>query len=372
MDSSLRNFLRSVMTLFRKELLMILTDPRNRIILVVPLIVQTVIFGHVATYDLNNVEYALLDEDHSFSSRLLVRQFDGSPVFHRVLTLRNSSEIQDTLDSKKALMVLHIGPDFERRLATGQTAPVKVLADGRNSNTAGTAVGYATTLIARFNSEYRGGDASSLSVTTRAWFNPNLETRWGILSALSAVLAMVQTLLLAGQSVAREREQGTFDQLLVTPMGPTEIMIGKALPPILVGMFQSSLVVAVSMLIFKIPFVGSFGLLFASLLVFNIAVVGVGLCVSALSNNMQQAMLYTFTLVMPMILLGGFTTPISSMPEGFQYATLVNPLRYAVEFAQCIYLEGAGWEQVWPLLWPLLVIGVVTLTASSRLFRKTF
>lgn len=363
------SFWLGVVTLIGKEVRMILKDKRSRIVLVVPLFLQTLVFGYVASYDLNYVDYALLDEDHTYSSRQLVRQFDGSPVFHRALTLNSAQEIAPALDNKKVLLVLHIGPDFERRLATGQNAPVQVLTDGRNSNTAGTAAGYASTLVQRFNQE-NSGTSSLLSVSTRAWFNPNLETRWGMLSALTAILAMLQTILLAGQSVAREREQGTFDQLLVTPLGPMAIMLGKAIPPIMVGLFQSSLVLLLVINFFKIPFAGSCGLLFFSLMLFNLAVVGIGLCISAFSQTMQQAMLYSFTLAMPMVLLSGFATPISSMPEAFQYATLINPLRYAVAFAQRIYLEGADVSRVWPLLWPLALIAVCTLGASSRLFRS--
>lgn len=365
-------FFLNVLALLRKEALMILKDKRGRIVLIMPLIVQTVIFGHVVTYDLNNVEYALLDEDHSWSSRKLVEQFDGSPIFHRVMTLNNSSEISDVLDNKKALMVLHIGPDFERQLNLGKTVPVQVLVDGRNSNTAGTASNYASSLVERFNSnrlQDKGMTTTKLAISCRSWFNPNLETRWGMLSALIAVLALIQVMVLAGQSVAREKEQGTFDQLLVTPFGPMTIMLGKALPPVLVGLVQSSIVFFFAMKVFSIPYAGSFLLLYLSLILFNFAVVGIGLCVSAFSSTMQQAMLYCFTLLMPMVLLSGFATPVSSMPEIFQWATLLNPVRYAVEFTQRLYLEGAGFNEIQQTLWPLLAIAVVTLGAASKLFR---
>ena len=365
-------FLLNVLTLLRKEALMILKDKRARLVLVMPILVQTLLFGYVATYDLNRVEYALLDEDRSHSSRELVRRFDASPVFFRVATLNNASSIPGVLDNKKALLVLHIGPQFERGLNAGQTVPVQVLVDGRNSNVAGIASGYASGLVEAFSNARmrdRGFAGPAVVVSCRAWFNPNLETRWGVISALTAILAVVQVLVLSGQSVAREREQGTFDQLLVTPFGPITIMLGKALPPILVGLVQSSLVLLVALNWFAIPYAGSFLLLYAGLLLFNCAIVGIGLCISALTATMQQAMLYSFTLLMPMILLSGFTTPISSMPEAFQYATLLNPVRYGVAFAQRIYLEGAGIAEVRHLLWPLAAMAVVTLGAASRLFR---
>ncbi|MBO6170784.1 MAG: ABC transporter permease [Desulfovibrio sp.] len=368
----MRDFLFGVCILVRKETLMILKDKRSRIILIMPIIVQTVLFGYVATYDLNRVEYALLDEDRSHASRELARAFDGAGIYRRVATLRNSSETAGALDAKKALMVLHIGSGFERILNAGGTAPVQVVIDGRNSNVAGTASGYASTIVGEFNArrlQERGAAAPAATIAARAWFNPNLETRWGILSALTAVLSVIQVLSIAGQSVAREKEQGTFDQLLVTPFGPAAILLGKAIPPVLVGLAQSSIVLLAALAVFRIPFAGSYLLLYLALVIFNFAVVGVGLCVSAWSRNMQQAMLYNFTLLMPMILLSGFATPVSSMPETFQLATLCNPVRYGVELTQRIYLEGAGLEQVLPLLWPLALMSLVTLGAAARLFR---
>ncbi|MDL2269166.1 ABC transporter permease [Desulfosarcina sp. OttesenSCG-928-G17] len=367
------DFLMTVFVLLRKEALMIVKDKRSRVILVLPVLMQTLLFGYVATYDLNRIEYALLDEDHSHASRELARRFDASPVFYRMMTLKNSSEIAGVLDGKKAVMVLHIGPQFERNLNAGQTVPVQVLVDGRNSNVAGTAAGYATGMIERFNTDRlveKGISAASLTVSARAWFNPNLETRWNILSGLLAVLAVVQVTVLAGQSVAREKEQGTFDQLLVTPLGPMRIMLGKALPPVLVGLVQSSIVLLVALNWFAIPFAGSFVLLYASLILFNFAVVGVGLCISALTSTLQQAMLYSFSLLMPMILLSGLTTPISSMPEIFQIATRLNPVRYGVELMQRIYLEGAGFSEISHLLWPPALMAIVTLGTASKLFRS--
>lgn len=366
----------NVSALIRKEALMILKDKRSRFVLIVPILVQTMLFGYVATYDLNRVEYALLDEDRSAASRELARRFEASPVFHRTATLNNSMKIADVLDNKKALMVLHIGPQFERRLnsgpAYGGAVPVQVLVDGRNSNVAGAASGYAGSIIEAFADAVlreRGIAGSGVTISSRAWFNPNLETRWNIISGLLAVLAVIQVMVLAGQSVAREKEQGTFDQLLVTPFGPLSIMFGKALPPVLVGLVQSSAVLLIALHWFAIPFAGSFVLLYSALLVFNFAVVGIGLCVSALTSTMQQAMLYSFTLLMPMILLSGFATPIASMPEAFQFATHINPVRYGVELAQRIYLEGAGPGELKHLFWPLGVMAVATLGIASRLFR---
>lgn len=369
----MREVLYSLLALLHKEVLMIFKDRRGRIILVMPILAQTLLFGYVATYDLNRVEYALLDEDHSLASRALAGHFDGSGIFVRVATLRNNQDVAPMLDGKKALLVLHIGPQFERGLAVGNNVPVQVLVDGRNSNVAGTAAAYASSIIDKFNESMLGergfSSTAAVEVSSRAWFNPNLETRWNIIAGLMAILSVVQAMTLAAQAIAREKEQGTFDQLLVTPLGPMTIMTGKALPPALVGIGQSSLVLLVALYWFSIPFAGSFALLYAGLIVFNLAIVGMGLCVSALTSTMQQAMLYSFTLLMPMILLSGFISPISSMPEVLQWLTLANPVRYGVEVVQRIYLEGAGLSQIWPLLGSLALIAAVTLGTASRLFR---
>lgn len=369
----MREFIYSVRVLFRKELRIILKDPRSRFILVVPVIIQAFLFGYVADYDLNKVEYALLDEDKTYASRDLAAAFDGSGIFARVATLRNASDIAGQLDNKKALMVIHIGRNFEKKLLAGEEAPVQALVDGRNGNVAGIAASYVTAILNSYNEKWlreRGIAVPVIRAVSRAWFNPNLETRWNIVSGLVATLSLVQVMMLTALSVAREKEQGTFDQLLVTPMGPMAVMLGKAFPAVAVGIIQSGMVLLIALHWFSIPFAGSFTLLFLGLLLFNFALVGVGLCISALVATMQQAMLYAFSLIMPMILLSGFATPISSMPRAVQFLTYVNPCRYGIEFAQRIYLQGASFMDIAHTFWPLVIIWVVTMSAAARLFRS--
>lgn len=368
----MREILHSIRVLFVKELRIILKDPRSRFILIVPVIVQTLLFGYAANYDLNHVPYALLDTDNTGSSRQLAAAFDGAPVFERVATLRNASDIREQLDGKKALVVLHIGPQFEKRLLAGESVPVQALVDGRNGNVAGNATAYVATIIAAFNErllQERGETVQGARAVTRVWFNPNMETRWNIVSGLVATLALVQVVVLTALSVAREKEQGTFDQLLVTPLGPMEIMLGKAFPGVTIGILQSGMVLLIALHWFAIPFAGSYLLLFFGLFLFNMALVGVGLCISALTATMQQAMLYAFTSIMPMILLSGFATPISSMPGPIRYLTFLNPCRYGIEFAQRIYLQGASFAEIAHAFWPLVLIAAVTMSAAASLFR---
>lgn len=249
---------------------------------------------------------------------------------------------------------------------------MQIISDGRNSNTAATATAYVESTLEDFNNEWRSAHGLSgppLRLITRAWFNPNFETRWNMLPALVGTLTLLSTLLLTALSVAREREQGTFDQLLVTPFRPAEIMAGKAVPFMMVGLVQATTILLVAQFWFKIPFEGSFSILYAGLTFFLMAAVGLGLLVSAFSATMQQAMLYSFVLIMPCTLLSGLTTPISNMPPLLQAATSINPLRYAIDMARRVYLEGAGIDLLLPDIFPMVLIGVITLSATAWLFR---
>ncbi|HEX4234787.1 MAG TPA: ABC transporter permease [Caldimonas sp.] len=373
MPTTFRDTLFRVTALIRKELLAVLKDPASRVILIMPAIFQSLIFGYVATFDLNHVPYALLDESRSVTSAALVARLDGTGVFQRVADLPSARSIPEIVDSGKALMVLHIGADFERRVLGGDNAPVQVILDGRNSTTAGAAAGYVGAVAADFNASLAGSAGNTtqptIAIETRAWFNPNLETRWNFMPSLIATLSVLQTLLLTALSVAREREQGTFDQLLVTPLSPTEIMVGKAVPPILIGMVQSTLVLLVTRFWFGVPMAGSLWALYAALLMFMTAGVGIGLSISAVAASMQQAMLYTFVLLMPMMLLSGLTTPIANMPEVLQLATYANPLRFGIDMVRRIYLEGVGLGVVLPDFVPLVAITAITMPIAGWLFR---
>jgi ABC-2 type transport system permease protein len=372
MNESFIDSVRRAANLCRKELLVILKDPSSRAILIVPALVQSLLFGYAATYDLTRVDYALLDQSHGSASAALIARLDGTGVFRRAATLVSAVQIAPIVNAQDALVVIQIGPEFEQQLNAGTEAPIQVIIDGRNSNTAGSAAGFVSAVVAAFNDEWRqqhGGPRTPVRIESRAWFNPNLETRWNLMPGMIAALSMLQTLLLTALSVAREREQGTFDQLLVTPLSPAEIMVGKAVPPVLIGLLQSTLVLLVTLLWFKVPMGGSLVTLYTGLAFFTIASVGIGLSISAVSANMQQAMLYTFVLIMPLMLLSGLTTPVSNMPVVLQVATLANPLRFAIDLVQRVYLEGVGLLAVWHNLIPLFIIAAVMLPLAAWLFR---
>ena len=290
-------------------------------------------------------------------------------MFKRTATLHSPVQITDVVDSGKALMVLSIPADFESRLNSGKEAPLQMILDGRNSSTAGQAAAYMGNIVSAYNQE-RSGMRPPVVLETRAWYNPNLESRWAMMPALIAGLSMIQTLLIAALSVAREREQGTFDQLLVTPFTPMQILFGKAIPAIFIGLMQSTIIFLIIRFWFQIPMAGSLWLLYGGLLMFTVASVGIGLSVSALALNMQQAMLYTFVLVMPLMLLSGLMTSVKNMPDWLQTATYANPMRFGVEIVRRVYLEGAGFADVAADFIPLIVIAALTLPLAAWLFRN--
>lgn len=365
----MKDFILAVLNLCYKELLAVLKDPASRAILIVPIFIQSVIFGYAATYDLDHIPYAVLDQSRTQSSANLLAHLEGNRIFERKATLSNASQITPLIDNQKVLLVVQIEQDFEKNLMAGKATPIQLILDARNSNTAGIAANYVGSIIESYNTEL-AGQPNLINVETRAWYNPNLESRWNIMPAMIATLSFLQTLILTALSVAREREQGTFDQLLVTPLSPLQIMLGKAIPPILIGLVQSLMVLLVVLFWFQIPIEGSVLTLCIGMLLFMIASVGIGLSISALSLTMQQAMLYTFVLIMPMILLSGLTTPIANMPVAMQYLTLLNPLRYAIDFVRRVYLEGIGLWQLSYDLWPLVLIATVTLPIATWLFRN--
>ena len=240
--SSLSLTLYHIYALIIKELLATLKDPKSRVILIVPVLVQGLLFGYTATYNLEHVPYAVFDEDHSHESAEFLSHLDGTGIFERVATLSSPQQISQVIDNQQAMLVLTIPSDFSKNLHAGKTAPVQTITDGRNPSTAGLAAGYVSSIATAYNQK-RSGQQPLVEIRSRIWYNPNNITRHMFLPSLIPMLALTQVLILAGLSVARERENGTFDQLLVTPLTPLEILIGKAVPPILIGLVQASLMV---------------------------------------------------------------------------------------------------------------------------------
>lgn len=365
--------LRRVLNLAFKEFLTLLKDPKSRVILIVPPILQTLVFGYAATMDLSRVRFAVFDEDGATAARELAADFDGSPTFERAAVVDHLGRAKALISAEKVLMVVHIGPDFTARLLKGQQAPLQLLIDGRNSNTALIAQSYARTIVQSFMQRWavaHGERAPPARVVTRAWYNPTLNSRWFIVPGIVGLILLVVTMVVTALSVAREREQGTFDQLLVTPMRPVEILVGKALPGLLVGLLEASVIVLIAMFWFGIPLRAALGTLYLGIALFLLAAVGVGLMISSLAVTLQQALLGAFLFMVPAVILSGFATPIANMPVVVQYLTLADPLRYFLVIVRASFLEGASMQLLVDQYWPLLAIGLATLASAGWLFRR--
>jgi ABC-2 type transport system permease protein len=363
---------RRIRALMAKEFLALLKDKRSRIVVIVPPILQLLVFGYAATFDLNRIPLAVYNEDHGQGSRDLVARFEGSPNFQLVTTISHDVQIAPLVDARKVLLVLHIGPQFSRELLAGRSGPVQVIIDGRNSNTAAILLNYVNTIIAGFNADWlqqAGAVATPAYLETRAWFNPNLVSRWFIVPGIVGLLTLVVTTLVTALSVAREREQGTFDQLLVTPFRPVEILIGKALPGFIIGFAEATVIILLARLWFQVPLRGSVATLYVGMFFFLLSTVGVGLMISSLSVTQQQGLLGAFLFLVPSIILSGFATPIANMPYWVQQLTLVNPMRYFLVILRSVFLQGTPFHLLISQFWPMATIGLINLSVAGWMFR---
>jgi len=364
--------LRRILALMGKEFLALLKDGKGRFVLIGPPIIQLMVFGYAASFDLNHVPYAIYNEDGGAASRELAARFDGAPAFESPTIIRSDAEVKRLIDDKQVLLVVHIGPQFGRQLALGEPAPLQLIVDGRNSNTALIVLGYARSIVRGFSTERMlaaGSTGPPASIEMRAWFNPNLQSRWFLIPGIAGLITLVVTMMVVSLTVAREREQGTFDQLMVTPLRPFEILLGKALPGFIIGMLEGTLVILIAVFWFEVPLLGSLLTLYTGISLFLLSAIGIGLMISSLAVTQQQGFLGAFLFIVPAILLSGFATPIENMPHVVQLITLVDPMRYFMIILRGVFLEGAGFTVLWPQFWPLAVIGTVCLSFASWLFR---
>ncbi|UCH18079.1 MAG: ABC transporter permease [Burkholderiales bacterium] len=361
-----------ILALVVKEFITLLKEKRSRAVLIVPPLIQLLVFGYAATYDLKHVPYAVYNEDAGSGGRRVVAMLRGSPVFTESATVASIDEVAPLVDARKVLLVVHIDARFTRNLLAGQPARLQLIVDGRNSNTALIAVGYVRNLVTRFNREWadeRGLPAPPAVLETRAWFNPNLESRWFFLPGIIGILTLLITMVITAMSVAREREQGTFDQLLVTPMTPVEVLAGKALPGFIIGFLEATAITLIAVLWFDIPLRGSVATLYGGLALFLLSAVGVGLMISAIAVTQQQGLLGAFLFMVPAVILSGFATPIANMPTAIQLITYADPLRYFLIILRKLFLEGAPAVALLHQLWPMALIGVASMALAGWLFR---
>ena len=371
----------------RKEFRQVLRDPRLRTVLFIPPLVQLIVFGYAVNLDVELARLAWVDQDRSPASRELLARFEGSGRFAVVAAPANESEVQDALDHGRVQGVVQVLPGFARDLERGRTARVQILVDGTNSNTASLVGSYAGQVVAEYAAAVSGAQHNArllgrgivqpanfavpqVDVRSRVWFNPDLKSRNYFVPGVIANIIMLVTLMLTALAIVREKEIGTMEQLMVTPIRPVELMIGKTLPFALIGILDVALITTAALVLFRIPFRGSAALLFGSALLFLLTTLGAGLFVSTISHTQQQAMMGTFFFAIPAFMLSGFAFPIRNMPPLVQYITYLNPLRYFLEIVRGIFLRGVGAEVLWPQMAALGAYGVAVLGLSAARFRK--
>lgn len=360
-----------IRALIIKELLAILRDRKSRMILIVPPLMQLFIFAFAATQEVKNQTLAVLNLDRGAAARSLEQDFTAAATFSQILRLQRASEIPEVINRQQAIAVLSIPQDFSRNLERGQPATISFLLDGRKTNAAQIVQGYASRIVNAFQKrQQRPGQPAGITLEARNWFNPNLDFKWFTVPSLVCILTTVIGLVVTGLSVAREREMGTFEQLLVSPLHPLEILAGKALPALLVAMLEGGLIVTVAVFLLQIPLHGSLALLFGAMAVFLLAIIGVGLFVSSLSMTQQQAVLGSFLFLVPAVILSGFASPVENMPHWLQTISYGNPLRYFMTLVRGIFLKDIPAEVVWSLTWPMAIIATITLSLAAWLFRK--
>jgi ABC-2 type transport system permease protein len=357
-----------------KEFLQTLRQKRTIFFLTVTPIVQLIIFGYVATMDVTNVTTALYDLDRTSESRELVRRIESSGYFTIKYRPESPGDLQDILDRGKALLAIQIDHGFGKDLRTGRVAQVQVIVDGSDSNTALIAMGYANTVVMQFGAAVAAKEVVRLppgiEFRQRVWYNPTLRSKNYNVPGVIASIIMLTCLILTSMGIVREREVGTMEQLMVTPIGPLELMLGKTIPAGMIGLFDMALVTTVGSLWFQVPIKGSIILLVFSTSVYILSVLGIGLFISTISRTQQQAMMATFFFFMPAILLSGFAFPIENMPLFFQYVTYLSPLRYFLVIVRGIFLKGLSFTVLWPQIAALFGLGASILFLSSLRFKK--
>jgi ABC-2 type transport system permease protein len=380
-----------ILVILRKEFIQVLREPRMRVFLFLPPLLQLVIFGYAVTLDVDHAKIAWMDMDRTPESRALRARFEGSGRFDVVATPQNEQESQGVLDHGQAYAVVRVLPGFARDLARGRSAEVQVLLDGTNSNTASLVSAYASGVIADYSNDVFGAQKKNeqsirvdvrgpgamraaanppVEADTRIWFNPDLRSRNYFVPGVAANILLMVTLMLTAQAIIREKEIGTLEQLMVTPLRPIELMLGKTLPFAIVGMINMLMISGGALLIFHVPFRGNFLLLLFCAALFLMTSLGAGLFLSTISQTQQQANMGQFFFTTPAFMLSGFMFPIRNMPVAVQYLSYLNPLRYFMEIVRGVFLKGVGLEVLWPKMVCLAIYGTTILSLAAMRFRK--
>jgi len=376
-----------ILGIVRKEFRQALRDPRMRVLLVVPPLLQTILFGFAVNLDVERVKLGWMDADGGPASRELYHAFEASHEFEVVARAKTEQEAQELVDRGEVQALVRVARGFSADIGAQRQGQVQLLLDGANSNTAAIILSHASGVVAGFNRKMlerqqrarlvdrtREGPVlvrvPGVETERRVWFNPELRSRnYFVPGVIVNVLTLV-TLMLTAFSIVREKEMGTMEQLMVTPVRPIELMLGKTMPFALVGLFDLLLLTGAALLVFRIPLAGSFLLLLGAGMLFILSTLGAGLFMSTISHTQQQAMMASFFFFQPAFTLSGFAFPIRNMPEPVQWLTYLNPLRYCMEIVRGVFLKGSGAGDLWPQLSALAGMGVVIVALSARRFHK--
>ncbi len=364
-----------------KELIQVVRDKRSRFILIGPPIAQMLVFGYAANFDVRHVSTAIVDLDNSQQSRELVSRFTSSPYFSIKEQLNDSKKAHELIEDGDATIMLKIDAGFAQKLEKGETAPIQVIVDATNSNTALIASGYVSQVAQRFAQQmqhdriYRVApqlieQIPSVQLEQRPWYNPDLSSRWFFVPGVIGSLTTLLVITLTSFAVVREREIGTLEQIMVTPITPAEFILGKTLPFFLIGLFDALLIAVVGTFWFHIPFRGSVAVLLLGAVLFIISMLGMALLISTISSTQQQAMVTSFFVIMPTIMFSGFGFPISAMPQWMQTCSYAIPLRYFLVVLRGTYLKGVGMDVLWPQMAAMGGIGLSVLTLAVLRFHK--
>ncbi|MCF8882074.1 ABC transporter permease [Erythrobacter sp. SN021] len=361
-----------IYALIVKELLASARDPQTRWVVLFSPPFLLLIYAFAITQEVSDVTLAVYNQDQGNASVELISRFKGATVFDEILHLRAEAEIARAIDTRRATLVLRVGEDFSRRLERGENAQVQLILDGRRSNTAQILLGYSSRIVKAFNEDRlrQLGRVPPIRLVQRTWFNPNLEPLWSAVPALFAVLVAVVGFMVSALSIARERELGTFEQLLVSPLRPFEILVGKSVPALLIALTSASAMLVLGLLFLNVPIRGSLALLFIGMVMYLSAIIGIGLFISSLAKTQQQAIIGLFMYMVPAVLISGYATPVENMPDWLQGIATTIPITHFIVISKAVYLREAPLWLYFSHIWPLAVIAAVSLSAAIWLFRR--
>ena len=356
-----------LLALIKKEFLAIWSDKKSRIIIIVPPMLQLILFSFAVTLEVKNISIGILDRDNSTQSTELIRTLKLSNTFTHVYKLSSEKELTSFIDAQKVLATIYIPQNFAQKINSKENSSIQIIGDGRKSNTAQISEAYIQMALSKI---FEGSQVTSNTFINRNWYNPNLDNFWWILPNLMGSLSMIVALLLTSLSVARERELGTFEQTLVSPLSPTVLIVGKTIPPLIISTIEATVIFFAATQFFGVPFVGSIFILYAGLVSFLFSIVGIGLFISSISSTQQQGILGAFVLVVPYILMSGFATPVENMPSWLIPITDFVSLKYFLILLKGVFLKDISLDVAQGLIIPMLLLGFSSLFLASWMFRK--